>query len=107
LPVPFVMPPSGFMLDPSDGFPPYYLVNLGGAAFRTLDYARPAYPEGGRGYSDAYPYIASRGVGLFYHYRAQKRPYRVGLLARPYGVPLYATYRYPVGPSARIIHLDD
>jgi len=107
LPVPFVMPPTGFALDPSDGFPPYYLVNLGGAAFRTLDYARPAYPEGGHGYSDAYPYIASRGVGLFYHYRAQKRPHRAYVSARPYGLPLYATYRYPVASSARIIRLDD
>jgi hypothetical protein len=107
LPVPFVMPPTGFVLDPSDAIPPFYVVNLGGAGFRTLGYASPAYSEGGYGYSHAYPYIVSSGFGPLYAYRAQRRLYRASQFARSYGLPLYAAHRYRAAAGARVIRLDD
>ena len=104
LPVPFRIIPTGFVLDPSDGVPPYYLVNQGGPGFRTLSYARPAYLAGGYAYSEDYAYIVSTGRG----YRAvPRRAYRADPFARPYGVPAYAAYRYRAAPSTRIIHLED
>jgi len=105
LPVPYTIAPTGYVLEPSDTIPPFYLVNQGGPVFRTLTYAIPAYSEGGYTFSEAYPYIVSRGFGPLYSYRGYRRPHRTVLQARPYGVPAYAAYPYRAAAGARVIHL--
>jgi hypothetical protein len=128
-PAPFVIPPTGYVLDPSDAVRPFYVVNQGGPGFYAATYARPTWSEGGYAFSDAYPYagpysypyaypsgypysgypyIVSYGRGLHYEYRATPAAHpavRGDLFARPYGVPPYTAYRYRIAPSARIIHL--
>jgi hypothetical protein len=111
-PAPFVVPPTGYVLNPSDAARPFYVVNQGPVGFGIVPYARPTYSEGGYAFADAYPYaypyIQSYGYGTRYGYRAFRPPapaYYGDVFARPYGAPPYTAYRYRTAPSAKIIHV--
>jgi hypothetical protein len=110
-PAAFVVPPTGYVLNPSDAAKPFYVVNQGPqvVAFGVVPYARPTYSEGGYAFADAYPgdypYIHSYGFGLRYGYRAFRPAYYGDAFARPAGAPPYTAYRYRAAPSAKIIHL--
>jgi hypothetical protein len=115
-PAPFVIPPTGYALDPSDAVRPFYVVNQGPYApgFGAATYARPTYSEGGYAFADAYPYdypyVVSHGFGMRYGYRAFRsdpRPFHGEPFVRPFGAPPYTAYRYRTAPSARIIHLPE
>jgi len=109
-----VVPPTGYVLNPSDAVKPVYVVNrrpqLIGAGI--VDIARPTYSEGGYAFQDPH-----RGDGHSIHgyvYDARDRsaatlpaqPVSNGdLFARPYGASPYTAYRYRTAPSAKIIHL--
>lgn len=104
-PVPFVVPPTGYVLDPADAVGPFYVVNRH-AGFGVA-YARPTYSEGGYAFAYPYdfPYVASYGYGMRFGYRAWPARLRGDPFARPYGASPYTAYRYRVAPSARIIHV--
>lgn len=121
-PTPSVIPPTGYVLDPSDAAKPVYPVNPRPyvMAFGAVPYARPTYSEGGYAYADSYPYSddpygAGEGYGgalasgtAGYPTPAYDPPgpgFYQGLYVRPAGVPPYTAYRYRVAPSAKIIHL--
>jgi hypothetical protein len=57
-PAPFVVPPTGYVLDPSDAAKPLYPVDPRPyvTGFGVVPYARPTYSEGGYAYADSYPY---------------------------------------------------
>ena len=122
-PTPSVIPPTGYVLDPSDAAKPVYPVNprpyvMG---FGAVPYARPTYSEGGYAYAEFVSVFRRplwRGSGLWRSARfrgsrlcrprVQSPPgpgYYQGLYVRPAGVPPYTAYRYRVAPSAKIIHL--
>jgi hypothetical protein len=121
-PTPTVIPPTGYVLDPSDAAKPVYPVSPRPyvAGYGAAPYGRPTYSEGGYAYADSYPYSddpygygQGRGAGLDseppgYAAPAYDPPgpgYYQGLYVRPAGVPPYTAYRYRVAPSAKIIHL--
>jgi hypothetical protein len=105
-PVPFVVAPAGYVLDPADAVAPFYVVNRH-AGFGPVAYARPTYSEGGYAfaYPNDFPYVASYGYGMRFGYRAWPARWRGDPFARPYGGSPYSAYRYRVAPSARIIHV--
>jgi hypothetical protein len=121
-PVPTVIPPTGYVLDPSDAARPVYPVGPYVGAFGAATYARPTYSEGRYAYADSYPYTDDP-----YNYGAYRPPaygarlygppgpaagydppglgYYQSLYIRPWGAPPYTAYRYRPAPSAKIIHL--
>ena len=113
-PTPSVIPPTGYVLDPSDAAKPVYPVDprpyvMG---FGAVPYARPTYSEGGYAHADSYPYsddpYGYAGYGYGGPAPAYDPPgpgYYQGLYVRPAGAPPYTAYRYRVAPSAKIIHL--
>jgi hypothetical protein len=127
-PVPMAIPPTGYVLDPSDAARPVYPVDP--YATGAAPFARPTYSEGGYAYADSYPYTddpygyGSQGYGppaygpygpQAYGPYGSSAPapnydppgpgYYRGLYVRPWGAPPYTAYRYRVAPSAKIIHL--
>jgi hypothetical protein len=127
-PVPTVIPPTGYVLDPSDAARPVYPVDPNFAGYGP--FARPTYSEGGYAYADSYPYTddpygygsqaygppaygpptpfgppAYGPSGSAPNYDPPGPGYYRGLYVRPWGVPPYTAYRYRVAPSAKIIHL--
>jgi hypothetical protein len=115
-PAPFVVPPTGYALDPSDAARPFYVVKQGPfvPGLGAVPLARPTYSEGGYAFADAYPYdypyVVSHGFGLRYRYhafRSAPRAFDGDPFARPVGAPPYTAYRYRTAPSARIIQLPD
>jgi hypothetical protein len=126
-PIPTVIPPTGYVLNPSDAARPVYPVDpyLTGSA----RFARPTYSEGGYAYADSYPYtddpygyasqgygppaygsvaygaLAHGGWGAAPNYDPPGPGYYRGLYVRPAGAPPYTAYRYRPAPSAKIIHL--
>jgi hypothetical protein len=122
-PIPTVIPPTGYLLDPSDAARPVYPVDP--YATGAAPFARPTYSEGGYAYADSYPYSDDPyGYGAYgapaygpYGLRAYGPSgpapnydppgpgYYRGLYTRPWGAPPYTAYRYRVAPSAKIIHL--
>jgi hypothetical protein len=115
-PTPFVIPPTGYVLDPSDAAKPFYPVTASpyGSGFGAVPYARRTYSEGGYAYADSYPYTddpyghgaASGGGAGTSGYDPPGPGYYEGLFTRPAGAPPYTAYRYRVAPSAKIIHLE-
>jgi hypothetical protein len=113
-PTPSAIPPTGYVLDPSDAMKPAYPVYPGRhiTRFGAGSYARPTYSEGGYAYADSYPYTDDP-YGYGYGPPAYGGPaydppgpgYYQGLYVRPAGAPPYTAYRYRVAPSAKIIHL--
>jgi hypothetical protein len=92
---PFVIPPTGYVLDPADARRPFYVVNSPfGVGFAAPTYARPTFSEGGYAFADDFPDVL--------RYGASSDPFD-----RPFGAPPYTAYRYRPAPNARIIHLDD
>jgi hypothetical protein len=113
-PVVIAVPPTGYLLDPSDMRKPIYMVNQGpdysgpGIYYSGPGiYAVQTYSEGGYAYVEPYPYIWSYGHGPYSIFRAARphgyRNYREG--RRPYGYLPYDAYRYQPAPSARIIQV--
>lgn len=98
-PVPPVIPPTGYVLDPSDARPPIYVVNQGPVYSGPGIYAVPTFSEGGFAYRGPYPYVN----GPVWGYGPGYGPY-VGP-TRPYGVPPYGAYTYLPAPSAKIIRV--
>jgi hypothetical protein len=121
------LPPTGYVLDPSDARRPVYLVDQGpnhGAWVGAI--AQPTYSEGGYAYLDdvcpgdeivrpmsrRYPYVRSHDGGRFFvapppSGRAD-RGHRAG--GHRYGEAaiggLAAAYRYRPAPDARVIHVE-
>jgi hypothetical protein len=79
-PIPTAIPPTGYVLNPSDAAKPVYPVAPYFAGFGS--FARPTYSEGGYAYADSYPYTDDP-----YGYRSQG-----------YWPPAYGPQAY--GPSA-------
>ena len=119
-PVPIVVPPTGYVLDPSDAVKPIYVVNQGpvysGLGIYTIPtYAFPTYSEGGYAYAAPYPYVKSYGAwyppgGSFYRRDSYGRYGSAGPMAkplgyRPYGYYPYVAYRYLPAPNARVIEV--
>ena len=52
----YAVPPTGYLLDPSDARPPIYVVNQGPVYSGPGLYAVPTYSEGGYAYPYDYPY---------------------------------------------------
>jgi hypothetical protein len=124
-PTPTVIPPTGYVLDPSDAAKPVYPVDPYFAGFGP--FARPTYSEGGYAYADSYPYTddpygyaslayGPPAYGPYWppgcgssgpapNYDPPGPGYYQGLYVRPAGAPPYTAYRYRVAPSAKIIHL--
>jgi hypothetical protein len=63
-PIPTTIPPTGYVLNPSDAAKPVYPVNSYFAGYGS--FARPTYSEGGYAYADSYPYTDDP-----YGYRSQ------------------------------------
>jgi hypothetical protein len=105
--VPFVIPPTGYTLDPSDARLPLYLLNGPfGWGFAASTYARRTFSEGGYAFSDAYPFYDPLWGG--YAPAAVLQPWPdPAYFARPFGAPPFTAYRYRPAPGARIIHLED
>ncbi len=111
----FVVPPTGYVLNPSDAVRPFYVVTQVPYAtgFGIVPLARPTYSEGGYAYADSYPYAApyihSYGFGVRTGYRAWRagpvRSYFGDAFDRRAGAPPYTAYRYRTAPSARIIQI--
>ena len=117
-PVPIVVPPTGYVLDPSDARKPIYVVNQGpvysGPNIYAVPlytgavglYAVPTYSEGGYAYAQPYPYVKS----YWAHWR-WRRPYAHRRYwdpsYRPYGYPPYGAYRYRPAPGARVIQVPE
>jgi hypothetical protein len=126
-PVTVVVPPTGYLLDPSDAHRPIYVVNQGPVYSGPDIIAVPTYSEGGYAYPYDYPYVRSYygdrwfvapprhrsgwgprhgwryGFGErrdFGHPRIVRVGYGFGNLAAPYGA-----YRYRPAPGARVIHV--
>jgi hypothetical protein len=107
-----VIPPTGYVLDPSDAAKPVYPVAPGLGA---VPYARPTYSEGGYAYADSYPYTDDPyGYGYGGYGAGPAGPpaydppgpgYYRALDVRPAGAPPYTAYRYRTAPSAKIIRL--
>jgi hypothetical protein len=101
------VPPTGYLLDPSDMRKPMYVVNQGPVYSGPGIYAVPTYSEGGYAYTEPFPYVRSFGYGPYSIFQADRplpyRYYRQGY--RPYGYPPYGAYRYRPAPSAKIIHV--
>src|SRR5512139_2763942 len=55
-PLPVVVPPTGYVLDPSDARKPIYVVNQGPVYSGPGIYAVPTFSEGGYAYTTPYPY---------------------------------------------------
>src|SRR5712691_2598865 len=57
-PAAFVIPPTGYVLNPSDAAKPFYVINQGpqvfGFGFGIVPIARPTYSEGGYAFADTY-----------------------------------------------------
>ena len=52
-----MIPPTGYVLDPSDAVKPIYPVDPSSCRrLGATPYARPTYSEGGYAYADSYPY---------------------------------------------------
>jgi hypothetical protein len=129
-PIPTTIPPTGYVLNPSDAAKPVYPVNSYFAGYGS--FARPTYSEGGYAYADSYPYTddpygyAGQGYwppaygpqaygpqaygpaaygGAAPNYDPPGPGYYRSLYVRPAGAPPYTAYRYRVAPSAKIIHL--
>ncbi|EJW09718.1 hypothetical protein A33M_1029 [Rhodovulum sp. PH10] len=121
-PVPPVVPPTGYVLDPSDGRPPIYVVNQGPVYSGPGIIAVPTYSEGGYAYGAPYPYVHGHygpryGTGYRRAYRPHVRPHfrarpplrvygsTIGPEERPYGVPPYGAYAVRPAASAKVIRL--
>jgi hypothetical protein len=110
---PVMLPPTGYVLDPSDARAPIYVVNQGpvysgpnivAAPLYTAPLVRlavPTYSEGGYAYAQPYPYVRSYWGWPHPRKRYWDPSYR------PYGAPPYGAYRYRPAPSARIINLPE
>lgn len=110
-PVVIDVPPTGYLLDPSDMRKPMYVVNQGPDYSGPGIYAVPTYSEGGYAFTEPspapYPYVRSYGYGPYTIFRAEQ-PYAYPYYKqgyRPYGYAPYGAYRYQPAPSARIIHV--
>jgi hypothetical protein len=123
-PVTIVVPPTGYVLDPSDAYRPVYVVNQGPvlAGARIIPVAVPTYSEGGYAYPTDYPYVRSYyGDRWFAAPPARRYGWRHRqwegrrLLDRPrvvrpgYGYghvsPPYDAYAYRPAHGARVIHV--
>jgi hypothetical protein len=112
------LPPTGYVLDPSDARRPVYIVNQGpehGAWIGAI--AQPTYSEGGYAYIDEcpvdvvpaprhYPYVRSLDGGR--RFDAPRHGFRQPH-ARPFADAAWggpaAAYRYRPAPDARIINV--
>lgn len=109
-PMPPAVPPTGYLLDPSDARPPIYVVNQGPLYRGPGIYAVPTFSEGGYAYAVRYPYTRGPWYGPA-HYVPYKRPYAhpprrygyVGPDARPAGAPPYGAYEVRPAPTAKIV----
>jgi hypothetical protein len=116
------LPPTGYVLDPSDARRPVYLVDQGpnhGAWVGAI--AQPTYSEGGYAYFDdvcpedgfapppsrRYPYVRSYDGGRFF---VAPHPSGHAVHGRRIGEAaiggLAAAYRYRPAPDARVIHVE-
>ena len=113
-PTPTVIPPTGYVLDPSDAAKPIYPIDPSFAG--SGPFARPTYSEGGYAYADSFPYTddpfgyaygaaAYGGSAPATNYDPPGPGDYRGLYVRPAGAPPYTAYRYRPAPSAKIIHL--
>jgi hypothetical protein len=103
-PIDPLLPPVGYVIDPSDARRPIYVVNQGPvySGPGIISIAVPTYSEGGYAYALPYPYV--RGYGWYDApgYRHWPRPYAYGPnVIRPYA----AAYRYRLAPNARVINV--
>jgi hypothetical protein len=117
-----VVPPTGYVLDPSDAYRPVYVVNQGPMLPEPyiFDVAVPTYSEGGYAYPLRYPYVRSYYGDRWF----TAPPRRFGWRAREGGegrvsdprvvragngtgnyAPPYGAYRYRVAHGARVIHV--
>jgi hypothetical protein len=123
-PVDVVVPPTGYLLDPSDSYRPVYWVDRPSLYYGPHGFALgvPTHSEGGYAFPfEAYPYVRSyygdrwftaprrsgwRSSGV-YGRRVLDRPriVRAGV-GNGHFAPPYDAYRYRVAPSARVIHVD-
>jgi hypothetical protein len=87
-PIPTAIPPTGYVLNPSDAAKPVYPVAPYFAGFGS--FARPTYSEGGYAYADSYPYTDDP-----YGYRSQ------GYWPPAYGPQAYGPS--PYGGAAPIL----
>jgi len=99
-----LLPPVGYVIDPSDARRPIYVVNQGPVytGLGIMSIAVPTYSEGGYTYALPYPYV--RG------YRWYDAPgYRRWRWSSAYGSkvirPFAAAYRYRLAPNARVINV--
>ncbi|RAI38614.1 hypothetical protein CH341_27545 [Rhodoplanes roseus] len=111
-PVPPAVPPTGYLLDPSDARPPIYVVNQGPLYRGAGIYAVPTFSEGGYAYSIRYPYTYGPAYGRS-HYVPYKRPHAypprrygyIGPTERVAGAPPYGAYEVRPAPGAKIVHV--
>ncbi|WP_272840610.1 hypothetical protein [Rhodoplanes sp. TEM] len=108
-PVPPVVPPTGYLLDPSDARPPMYVVDQGPLYRGPGIYAVPTYSEGGYAWSLRYPYTYGPV------HRAYRRPYYgprrygyvgpgdIGPSPRVAGAPPFGAYEVRPAPKAKVI----
>jgi hypothetical protein len=103
-PVPVAVPPTGYLLDPSDARRPIYVVNQGPVYSGPGIYAVPTYSEGGYAYATPYPYVRSYWEGWPRPYVRPSHHWR-NPAYRPYGAAPYGAYQYRPAPSARVIQV--
>lgn len=109
-PVPPAVPPTGYLLDPSDARPPIYVVNQGPVYSGPGIYAVPTFSEGGYAYSIRYPYTYGPWYGGHGPY---KRPHAypprrygyIGPETRVAGAPPYGAYEVRPTAGAKIIQV--
>src|ERR1700730_4694735 len=101
-PIEPLLPPVGYVLDPSDARRPIYVVNQGPVydGPGIITFATPTYSEGGYAYALPYPYVHGYGWYGGYGPWPRRYGYRPSVI-RPYA----AAYRYRPAANARVINV--
>ncbi|MFD2184989.1 hypothetical protein [Rhodoplanes azumiensis] len=107
-PVPPAVPPTGYIIDPSDARPPMYVVDQGPLYRGPGIYAVPTYSEGGYAYSIRYPYTWGPAHPPYKRWSGARRygyvgPSDLAVAERVAGAPPYGAYEVRPAPRAKVI----
>ncbi|WP_201159771.1 hypothetical protein [Rhodoplanes elegans] len=107
-PVPPAVPPTGYILDPSDARRPMYVVDQGPLYRGPGIYAVPTFSEGGYAYTIRYPYTWGPAHRPYKRWYGPRRygyvgPSDLGVAERVAGAPPYGAYEVRPAPRAKVI----
>lgn len=107
-PIPPAVPPTGYLIDPSDARRPMYVVDQGPVYRGPGIYAVPTYSEGGYAYSIRYPYTWGPAHPPYKRWYGPRRygyvgPSDLAVGERVAGAPPYGAYEVRPAPRAKVI----